>query len=194
MKMTEELKRSKLILRIGRARRLYDAGKNAEEIAAVMREPIALMEKWINNFKIIDEKRRTPNGLLRNSKGLTKTLAFLVRVPTGAHVFDLVFSCPPTGADVGKSAIIANIGVWVLIVVNTLIIFSTELSSHGGNIKLFAAFYTNSHIRPSIHKGCLHFTIVLAKFTRRFMRRERSLPQYQPEPQGPDDLGGNANA
>lgn len=62
MKMTEELKRSKLILRIGRARRLYDAGKNAEEIAAVMREPIALMEKWINNFKIIDEKRRTPNG------------------------------------------------------------------------------------------------------------------------------------
>lgn len=58
MKMTEELKRSKLILRIGRARRLYDAGKNAEEIAAVMREPIA----WINNFKIIDEKRRTPNG------------------------------------------------------------------------------------------------------------------------------------
>lgn len=22
------------------------------------------------------------------------------------------------------------------------------------------------------------------------MRRERSLPQYQPEPQGPDDLGG----
>lgn len=62
MKMTEELKRSKSILRIGRARRLYDAGKNAEEIAAVMREPIALMEKWINNFKIIDEKRRTPNG------------------------------------------------------------------------------------------------------------------------------------
>ena len=58
MKMTEELKRSKLILRIGRARRLYDAGK----IAAVMREPIALMEKWINNFKIIDEKRCTPNG------------------------------------------------------------------------------------------------------------------------------------
>ena len=53
----------------------------------------------------------------------------------------MVFSCPPTGADVGKSAIIANIGVWVLIVVNTLIIFSTELSSHGGNIKLFAAFY-----------------------------------------------------
>ena len=52
MKMTEELKRSKLILRIGRA----------QEIAAVMREPIALMEKWINNFKIIDEKRRTPNG------------------------------------------------------------------------------------------------------------------------------------
>ena len=36
MKMTEELKRSKLILRIGRARRLYDAGKNAEEIAAAM--------------------------------------------------------------------------------------------------------------------------------------------------------------
>ena len=123
-----------------------------------------------------------------------KGSCFLIRVPTGAHVFDLVFSCPPTGADVGKSAIIANIGVWVLIVVNTLIIFSTELSSHGGNIKLFAAFYTNSHIRPSIHKGCLHFTIVLAKFTRRFMRRERSLPQYQPEPQGPDDLGGNANA
>lgn len=28
----------------------------------------------------------------------------------------MVFSCPPTGADVGKSAIIANIGVWVLIV------------------------------------------------------------------------------
>lgn len=50
----------------------------------------------------------------------------------------MVFSCPPTGADVGKSAIIANIGVWVLIVVNTLIIFSTELSSHGGNIKLSA--------------------------------------------------------
>lgn len=189
MKMTEELKRSKLILRIGRARRLYDAGKNAEEIAAVMREPIALMEKWINNFKIIDEKRRTPK-----SRAPDKGSCFLIRVPTGAHVFDLVFSCPPTGADVGKSAIIANIGVWVLIVVNTLIIFSTELSSHGGNIKLFAAFYTNSHIRPSIHKGCLHFTIVLAKFTRRFMRRERSLPQYQPEPQGPDDLGGNANA
>ena len=56
----------------------------------------------------------------------------------------MVFSCPPTGADVGKSAIIANIGVWVLIVVNTLIIFSTELSSHGGNIKLhprFRAFF-----------------------------------------------------
>lgn len=63
MKWTEEEKRQ-FILRvdIGRARRLYDAGKNAEEIAAVMREPIALMEKWINNFKIIDEKRRTPNG------------------------------------------------------------------------------------------------------------------------------------
>ena len=56
MKMTEELKRSKLILRIGRARRLYDAGKNAEEIAAVMREPIALMEKWINNFKSLTRK------------------------------------------------------------------------------------------------------------------------------------------
>ena len=63
MKWTEEEKRQ-FILRvdIGRARRLYDEGKNAEEIAAVMREPIALMEKWINNFKIIDEKRRTPNG------------------------------------------------------------------------------------------------------------------------------------
>lgn len=63
MKWTEEEKRQ-FILRvdIGRARRLYDEGKNAEEIAAVVRWPIALMEKWINNFKIIDEKRRTPNG------------------------------------------------------------------------------------------------------------------------------------
>lgn len=62
MKMTEELKRSKLILRIGRARRLYDAGKNAEEIAAVVRRPVALMEKWIRNFKIIDQKRQARNG------------------------------------------------------------------------------------------------------------------------------------
>ena len=63
MKMTdEEVKRAKLILRIGRARRLYDAGKNAEEIAAVVREPVSLMEKWINNFKIIDEKRYIQNG------------------------------------------------------------------------------------------------------------------------------------
>ena len=63
MKMTEEeVKRARLILRIGRARRLYDAGKNAEEIAAVVREPVALMEKWINNFKIIDEKRHIQNG------------------------------------------------------------------------------------------------------------------------------------
>ena len=164
MKWTEEEKRQ-FILRvdIGRARRLYDEGKNAEEIAAVVRRPVALMEKWIRNFK----RDRQETGEPQKAGPQTRALAFLIRVPTGAHVFDLVFSCPPTGADVGKSAIIANIGVWVLIVVNTLIIFSTELSSHGGNIKLFAAFYTNSHIRPSIHKGCLHFTIVLAKFTRR---------------------------
>lgn len=56
MKMTEELKRSKLILRIGRARRLYDAGKNAEEIAAVMREPIALMENGSITSKSLTRK------------------------------------------------------------------------------------------------------------------------------------------
>ena len=43
MKWTEEEKRQ-FILRvdIGRARRLYDEGKNAEEIAAVVRRPVAL--------------------------------------------------------------------------------------------------------------------------------------------------------
>jgi hypothetical protein len=63
MKWTEEEKRQ-FILRvdIGRARRLYDEGKNAEEIAAVVRRPVALMEKWIGNFKIIDQKRQARNG------------------------------------------------------------------------------------------------------------------------------------
>lgn len=42
--------------------RLYDEGKNAEEIAAVVRRPVALMEKWIRNFKIIDQKRQARNG------------------------------------------------------------------------------------------------------------------------------------
>lgn len=51
MKWTEEEKRQ-FILRvdIGRARRLYDEGKNAEEIAAVVRRPVALMEKWITGL------------------------------------------------------------------------------------------------------------------------------------------------
>lgn len=63
MKWTEEEKRQ-FILRvdIGRARCLYDEGKNAEEIAAVVRRPVALMEKWIGNFKIIDQKRQARNG------------------------------------------------------------------------------------------------------------------------------------
>lgn len=63
MKWTEEEKRQ-FILRvdIGRARRLHDEGKNAEEIAAVVRRPVALMEKWIRNFKIIDQKRQARNG------------------------------------------------------------------------------------------------------------------------------------
>lgn len=63
MKMTEEeLNQARLKIDIGRARRLYDEGKNAEEIAAVVRRPVTLMEKWIGNFKIIDEKRQARNG------------------------------------------------------------------------------------------------------------------------------------
>ena len=62
MKMREEKLSPMLIIDIGRARRLYDEGKNAEEIAAVVRRPVALMEKWIRNFKIIDQKRQTRNG------------------------------------------------------------------------------------------------------------------------------------
>ena len=62
MKMREEKLSPMLIIDIGRARRLYDEGKNAEEIAAVVRRPVTLMEKWIVNFKLIDEKRQTRNG------------------------------------------------------------------------------------------------------------------------------------
>ena len=62
MKMREEKLSPMLIIDIGRARRLYDEGKNAEEIAAVVRRPVTLMEKWIRNFKLIDEKRQTRNG------------------------------------------------------------------------------------------------------------------------------------
>lgn len=62
MKMTEEKLNPMLIIDIGRARRLYDEGKNAEEIAAVVRRPVTLMEKWIGNFKIIDQKRRERSG------------------------------------------------------------------------------------------------------------------------------------
>jgi len=62
MKMREEKLSPMLIIDIGRARRLYDEGKNAEEIAAVVRRPVALMEKWIRNFKIIDQKRQARNG------------------------------------------------------------------------------------------------------------------------------------
>ena len=62
MKMTEEKLNPMLIIDIGRARRLYDEGKNAEEIAAVVRRPVTLMEKWIGNLKIIDQKRRERNG------------------------------------------------------------------------------------------------------------------------------------
>lgn len=62
MKMREEKLSPMLIIDIGRARRLYDEGKNAEEIAAVVRRPVTLMEKWIENFKLIDEKRQTRNG------------------------------------------------------------------------------------------------------------------------------------
>lgn len=62
MKMTEEKLSPMLIIDIGRARRLYDEGKNAEEIAAVVRRPVALMKKWIRNFKIIDQKRQARNG------------------------------------------------------------------------------------------------------------------------------------
>ena len=73
MKWTEEEKRQ-FILRvdIGRARRLYDEGKNAEEIAAVVRRPVALMEKWIRNFKIIDQKRQARNGGTPNSRAPDK--------------------------------------------------------------------------------------------------------------------------
>lgn len=60
------------------------------------------------------KRDRQETGEPQKAGPQTRALAFLIRVPTGAHVFDLVFSCPPTGADVGKSAIIANIGVWVL--------------------------------------------------------------------------------
>ena len=62
MKMREEKLSPMLIIDIGRARRLYDEGKIAEEIAAVVRRPVTLMEKWIGNFKLIDEKRQTRNG------------------------------------------------------------------------------------------------------------------------------------
>ena len=62
MKMREEKLSPMLIIDIGRARRLYDEGKNAEEIAAVVRRPVTLMEEWIGNFKLIDEKRQTRNG------------------------------------------------------------------------------------------------------------------------------------
>jgi len=57
MKMREEKLSPMLIIDIGRARRLYE-----EEIAAVVRRPVTLMEKWIGNFKLIDEKRQTRNG------------------------------------------------------------------------------------------------------------------------------------
>lgn len=40
MKMREEKLSPMLIIDIGRARRLYDEGKNAEEIAAVVRRPV----------------------------------------------------------------------------------------------------------------------------------------------------------
>ena len=44
MKMREEKLSPMLIIDIGRARRLYDEGKNAEEIAAVVRRPVTLLE------------------------------------------------------------------------------------------------------------------------------------------------------
>ncbi len=64
MKMTEE-EICKFVLRvhINRAHRLYfEKGKSPEEIAMILRRPVSQIEKWINNFKIIDEKRRIQNG------------------------------------------------------------------------------------------------------------------------------------
>ena len=62
MKMTKiELNNARMKFDIGRARRLYDEGKTAEEIAAVVKRPVTLMEKWIGNFKIIDQKRQEKN-------------------------------------------------------------------------------------------------------------------------------------
>ena len=52
MKMTEEKLNPMLIIDIGRARRLYDEGKNAEEIAAVVRRPVTLMENYIEYAKV----------------------------------------------------------------------------------------------------------------------------------------------
>lgn len=44
----------------------------------------------------------------------------LVWVPSRAHIFDLVFAAPPTGADIRKSAIITNIGVRETLVIDTV--------------------------------------------------------------------------
>ena len=60
--MEEKRNRGKLTIYIGRAYRLYHKGKNAEEIAAVMKRPVAQMEKWIGKFKIFDQKKLAKNG------------------------------------------------------------------------------------------------------------------------------------
>ena len=63
MALTKEQQETRLKMHIGRAYRLYiKDGKSPEEIAMILRRPVSQIEKWINNFKIIDEKRRIQNG------------------------------------------------------------------------------------------------------------------------------------
>ena len=76
MKMTEEKLNPMLIIDIGRARRLYDEGKNAEEIAAVVRRPVTLMEKWIGELQNHRSKETGKKRVIQQGRSPGKDSCF----------------------------------------------------------------------------------------------------------------------
>lgn len=67
----------------------------------------------------------------------------LVRVPSRAHIFDLILGSPPAGADVRKGTAVTEIGVRIALVIDALEIFTTEFPSYSGEIKFLAAYHAN---------------------------------------------------